>query len=55
MPSMKNTLVAGLKLEHSFKLNDQKMVPALYPEAPEFQLMPMVFATGFMVGFLEWA
>lgn len=52
---MKNTLVAGLKLEHSFKLNDQKMVPALYPEAPEFQLMPAVFATGFMVGFLEWA
>ena len=31
------------------------MVPALYPEAPEFQVMPHVFATGFMVGFLEWA
>ena len=31
------------------------MVPALYPEAPEFQEMPQVFATGFMVGFLEWA
>ena len=31
------------------------MVPALYPEAPEFQVMPSVFATGFMVGFLEWA
>ena len=34
---------------------DQKMVPALYPEAPEFQVMPEVFATGFLVGFLEWA
>ena len=31
------------------------MVPALYPEAPEFQEMPLVFATGFMVGLLEWA
>ncbi len=31
------------------------MVPALYPEADAFQAMPAVFATGFMVGFLEWA
>jgi len=30
-------------------------VPALYPEAPEFLEMPKVFATGFMVGFIEWA
>jgi fluoroacetyl-CoA thioesterase len=30
-------------------------VPALYPEAPEFVVMPEVFATGFLVGFLEWA
>jgi len=30
-------------------------VPALYPEAPEFVAMPEVFATGFLVGFLEWA
>jgi fluoroacetyl-CoA thioesterase len=30
-------------------------VPALYPESPEFREMPEVFATGFMVGFLEWA
>src|SRR5690606_3696385 len=27
----------------------------LYPEAPEFVAMPEVFATGFLVGFLEWA
>jgi fluoroacetyl-CoA thioesterase len=30
-------------------------VPHLYPEAPEFQVMPRVFATGFMVGLMEWA
>jgi fluoroacetyl-CoA thioesterase len=27
----------------------------LYPESEEFLAMPEVFATGFMVGFLEWA
>jgi fluoroacetyl-CoA thioesterase len=52
---MKDTLKPGITYEHRFKLTDSKMVPALYPEAPEFQLMPSVFATGFMVGFLEWA
>jgi fluoroacetyl-CoA thioesterase len=30
-------------------------VPALYPESAEFVAMPEVFATGFLVGFLEWA
>ena len=30
-------------------------MPALYPEAEEFLAMPQVFATGFMVGFIEWA
>ena len=52
---MKKTLEPGLKFEHSFRLDETKMVPALYPEAPEFQVMPEVFATGFMVGFMEWA
>ena len=52
---MKDSLKPGIKFEHSFQLTDRKMVPALYPEAEEFQVMPEVFATGFMVGFLEWA
>ncbi|NKB77236.1 MAG: thioesterase [Gammaproteobacteria bacterium] len=52
---MKETLKVGIKHQHTFVLNEQKMVPALYPESPEFQQMPVVFATGFMVGFLEWA
>ncbi|CAN0306393.1 unnamed protein product, partial [Phaeothamnion confervicola] len=33
----------------------EKTVPHLYPEAPEFLAMPEVLATGFMVGFVEWA
>ena len=29
-------------------------MPFLYPEAAEFQQMPRVLATGFMVGLFEW-
>ena len=52
---MKDTLKPGLEHQFRFRLPDTKTVPALYPESPEFQEMPEVFATGFMVGFLEWA
>lgn len=31
------------------------IAPALFPEASEFQVMPRVLATGFMVGLFEWA
>lgn len=52
---MKPTLIPGIKYVHRFVLPASKMVPALYPEAEEFMAMPEVFATGFLVGFLEWA
>ena len=52
---MKDTLKPGLKFDHKFVVPSSKTVPALYPEAEEFLAMPEVFATGFMVGFLEWA
>ncbi len=52
---MKNTLLPGITHQFSFEVNELKTVPALYPESQEFQLMPHVFATGYMVGFLEWA
>lgn len=52
---MKDSLKPGLRYEHKFLLPPTKTVPALYPESPEFQAMPEVFATGYMVGFLEWA
>ncbi len=52
---MKESLKVGLEHELWFGVHDQKTVPALYPESPEFQIMPKVFATGFMVGFIEWA
>jgi fluoroacetyl-CoA thioesterase len=52
---MKDSLKPGLKYEHKFVVPPSKTVPALYPESEEFLAMPEVFATGFLVGFLEWA
>ncbi len=52
---MKSSLVPGLEHELRFVVPESKTVPALYPESPEFAAMPAVFATGFMVGFVEWA
>ena len=51
---MKDTLKPGIEHSFSFKINESKTVPALYPESDEFQTMPKVFATGYMVGFIEW-
>ncbi len=51
---MSNTLKTGLEHTFSFKVPPSKTVPNLYPESPEFQMMPEVFATGFMVGLIEW-
>lgn len=52
---MLESLKPGIVYEHRFVLPPSKMVPSLYPESEEFAAMPEVFATGFMVGFLEWA
>jgi fluoroacetyl-CoA thioesterase len=52
---MKETLKPGIRYEHRFVVPQSKTVPALYPESDEFMAMPEVFATGFLVGFLEWA
>jgi len=52
---MKESLQPGITHTFAFIVPETKTVPHLYPEAPEFQAMPRVFATGFMVGLLEWA
>ena len=52
---MKPTLRPGIRHQHVFKVPASKTVPALYPESEDFAAMPEVFATGFLVGFLEWA
>jgi fluoroacetyl-CoA thioesterase len=52
---MRPTLRAGIEHELRFVVPESKTVPALYPESAEFREMPRVFATGFLVGLLEWA
>lgn len=51
---MKDTLKPGETATFSFEVPMEKTVPHLYPEAPEFRSMPSVFATGYMVGLMEW-
>lgn len=51
---MKDTLQPGAKFHFEYKVPATKTVPHLYPEAVEFATMPTVFATGFMVGLMEW-
>ena len=52
---MKTSLKVGLCYQHKFTVPKSKTVPNLYPESEEFKIMPEVFATGYLVGFLEWA
>lgn len=51
---MRASLVPGLTHSLRFTVPHNKTVPFLYPEAPSFVAMPEVFATGFMVGLMEW-
>jgi len=52
---VKSTLKPGDRAQLVFPIPAEKTVPHLYPEAAEFRAMPTVFATGFMVGLMEWA
>jgi fluoroacetyl-CoA thioesterase len=52
---VKPSLKSGIEHELRFVVRESKLVPALYPESPDFQAMPAVLATGYLVGFLEWA
>jgi fluoroacetyl-CoA thioesterase len=51
---MRDTLRPGLRHRFAYRVPESKLVPALYPEASEFQAMPRVFATGFLIGLIEW-
>ncbi|GFO60407.1 thioesterase [Geomonas silvestris] len=52
---MKDNLAAGITHTHTFRVPLEKTVPRLYPESALFREMPEVFATGYLVGFIEWA
>jgi len=51
---MKSSLQPGLTVEFKFKVPENKTVPFLYPEFAEGQVMPKVFATGFLLGLFEF-
>jgi fluoroacetyl-CoA thioesterase len=51
---MKDSLKPGLAFELKFKVPENKTVPFLLPESLEFQQMPKVLASGYMVGLIEW-
>jgi fluoroacetyl-CoA thioesterase len=52
---MKATLQPGLAGKFRYTVPPDRTVPHLYPDAPDFQLMPAVFATGYLVALCEWA
>ena len=52
---MEVAIPVGLEHELRYVVPPTKTVPHLYPDAPEFAEMPEVFATGFLVGLVEWA
>ncbi|HEV3155715.1 MAG TPA: thioesterase family protein [Candidatus Baltobacteraceae bacterium] len=51
---MKDTLRVGDVFTWSYKIPREKTVPFLYPESDIYRAMPEVFATGYMVGLIEW-
>lgn len=52
---MSPDLKPGITHRLTYTVPDTKTVPRLYPEFAEFQQMPEVFATGFLVGLMEGA
>ena len=52
---MRETLRAGLEATFRYRVPDSKTVPRIYEEAADFQMMPRVLATGYLVALVEWA
>ena len=52
---MRNSLVPGVAHSLSLQVNDRLLATAFTPHYPGFADLPPVFATAFLVGFMEWA
>jgi fluoroacetyl-CoA thioesterase len=52
---MKPGLAPGARSVFRHRIGAEHTVPALMPESAQFQAMPGVLATGYMVGLMEWA
>src|SRR5262249_49398786 len=51
---VREPLIPGLTHTETLQVDDRLIVPAVLPAFTGFQDMPPVFATAFMVGFVEW-
>jgi len=47
--------VAGLEGTYRYRVTEARTVPRMYEDAPDFQMMPAVLATGYLVALAEWA
>lgn len=52
---MPDELKPGMTFEFTYDITQERTVPHLYPDIEEATVMPHVFATGYMVGLLEFA
>jgi fluoroacetyl-CoA thioesterase len=52
---MNHEIKTGIQHTFRHKISNKLTVPQLLPDSPEFQVMPNVLATGYMVGLIEWA
>lgn len=52
---MKDSLRPGIEATYRYRVPESKTVPRIYEEAPDFQMMPGVLATGYLVALAEWA
>jgi fluoroacetyl-CoA thioesterase len=52
---MRQTLRAGLEGTFRYHVPESKTVPRIFEEAADFQMMPNVLATGYLVALAEWA
>ncbi len=52
---MSEALKPGMTFDFSYIVPEERTVPFLYPDIEEAAAMPKVFATGYMVGLMEFA
>lgn len=51
---MRDVLEIGMMHELEYRVTRERTVPFLYPDSDEFLAIPEVFATGYMIGLMEW-
>jgi len=52
---MTESLKPGMTFDFAYTVSDARTVPHLYPDIEEAGVMPKVFATGYLVGLMEFA